>query len=370
MKARALWRLFAAFSPVFIFFACGSATCEIEGSVPAAGDGTMVYMLSADENYTPLDSAVVQGGRFRFERNADSPLLCMLLADKQAVGGPVVLEEGHVHVKMEQTMWRGGTFGNKVLQGFIDSRERAQNLASVTSPAFLRAMPVGKSMLDSLLTARADAERVFENYALAAIEQNVHNQLGIYMLSQCYESLDATVVNSFLLRVPKYLRDSRYDIVRSFTDQRLAAVNRRKATAVGCGYQNFELPDLSGEKVLFSNIVNKNKYTLLQFWASWCAPCRASLPQLAELYGKYRGKGFAVVGVSLDSSKDECAAAVSSMKLPWVQLCAPAGGCAELAAAYGVDAIPANVLVNKEGTIIARNLSCEEIETLLVEAVK
>ena len=370
MKTSALWRLFAAFSPVFLFFACSTATCEIEGSLPAAGDGTMVYMLSADENYTPLDSAVVQGGRFRFVRNAVSPSLCMLLADKQAVGGPVVVEEGCVRVKMEQTMWRGGTFANKVLQGFIDSRERAQNLASVTSPAFLRAMPVGKSMLDSLLTARADAERVFENYALAAIEQNVHNQLGIYMLSQCYESLDAAVVNSFLLRVPKYLRDSRYDLVRSFIDQRLAAVNRRKATAVGREYQNFELPNLSGEKVLFSNVVKKNKYTLLQFWASWCAPCRASLPQLAGLYGKFRSKGFAVVGVSLDSSKEECAAAVASMKLPWVQLCAPTGGCAELAAAYGVDAIPANVLVNKGGTIIARNLSCEEIETLLVEAVK
>lgn len=354
---------------VSMLFSCATGGYEINGYFPTAEDGTVVYMTSADETFTNLDSAVIKNGQFSFSGSSEGRKLCMLLVEKKAIGGPVVIEDGDITVRFGQGMLRGGTHGNDVLQRFVAGKEHLRNLQGVTSPEFLKNMPIGESMLDSLVTARDEAEKNLDTYALFAIEQNINNQLGLYMLSQAYSSMDIENLNAFLVRVPDYLRDARYDIMREYCDHRMASVKRRKATAVGCEYLNFELPDLSDKKVLFSTFVEGNRYTLLQFWASWCAPCLAELPALVKVYDEYKKSGFTVVGVSLDSDKEACAAACAGMKLRWVQLCAPSGGSSELAAAYGVDAIPANILVNDRGTIIARNISPEELARLLKESL-
>lgn len=366
MTTRRFLYLFASAS---MLFSCATGGYEITGYFPAAEDGTVVYMTSADENFTNIDSAVIKNGQFGFAGSSEGRKLCMLLVEKKAVGGPVVIEEGDITVRFGQGMLRGGTHGNEVLQRFVAGKEHLRNLQGVTSPEFLKNMPIGESMLDSLVAARDEAEKNLGTYALFAIEQNINNQLGLYLLSQSYASMEVENLNAFLVRVPDYLRDARYNLMREYCDHKIASVKRRKATAVGSGYVNFELPDLSDKKVLFSKIVEKNRYTLLQFWASWCAPCLAELPALAGVYDEYKKSGFAVVGVSLDSDKESCVAVCAAMKLRWVQLCAPSGGSGELASAYGVDAIPANVLVNDSGTIIARNISPEELARLLKESV-
>ena len=158
--------------------------------------------------------------------------------------------------------------------------------------------------------------------------------------------------------------------MNSYATHRLQAEKKRALTAVGQQYLNFELPDLSDKKVLFSNVVEAGKYTLLQFWASWCAPCRAELPAIEALHKKYNGKGLKVVGLSLDSDIKECRNAVSALGLSFTQLCNPAGGSSEVAAEYGIDVIPSNILINNKGVILGRNLSPAELDTLLGEALR
>lgn len=357
------------FIAVFVL-SCSTDGYKIEGSFPAAPDGTMVYMLNPNDELAVVDSAVVRGGEFEFSGGLYERSVRMLLAESEAVGGPVVLEPGKIVVNIDEEFVRGGTEGNEILQRFVVAKSHLENLEHATSPAFVKTMSMGKAMLDSLVDARKTAESNFMEYSLLAIEGNIDNGLGFYMISQVYQRMEIERLAQTLSRVPLYLHSSRFDVINSYVEHRLAAELRKRVMAVGQIYQNFELPDLSDKKVLFSDVVSANRYTLLQFWASWCAPCRAELPAIEKLHAKYRKRGVAVVGLSLDSDAEECRAAVSALGLSFMQLCNPDGGSSEVATAYGVDAIPSNILINRDGKIIARNLSPAELDTLIGNALR
>lgn len=113
--------------------------------------------------------------------------------------------------------------------------------------------------------------------------------------------------------------------------------------------------------MLLSDEVFANRYTLVLFWGSWCVDANEQLTMLSAAYGKYRSNGLQVVGVSLDESVDVCKAFVDDLQIAWPQLCNPAGGSAEVAAAYGVAELPAAVLINSKGTIIARMSTVDEM---------
>lgn len=128
--------------------------------------------------------------------------------------------------------------------------------------------------------------------------------------------------------------------------------------------------DLSGKEVKLSEVVKKNRYTLIDFWASWCGPCRMEIPYLVEAYAKYQSKGFEIYGVSLDEDKDAWKNAVQGMQMKWIQVSDLKGWHNEAAQAYGVQSIPANMLVDTEGKIVATNLRGEDVAHTLENLLK
>ena len=119
-----------------------------------------------------------------------------------------------------------------------------------------------------------------------------------------------------------------------------------------------------------SDIIAKNKYTLIDFWASWCGPCRREMPNVIAAYKEYNKKGFGIVGVSLDNDADKWKAAIKEMGMTWDHMSDVKGWQCEGAALYGVNSIPATVLVAQDGTIIERNLRGEAIKEKLAELLK
>ena len=119
-----------------------------------------------------------------------------------------------------------------------------------------------------------------------------------------------------------------------------------------------------------SDVVSKNKYTLIDFWASWCGPCRREMPNVVAAYKEYNKKGFGIVGVSLDSDAEAWKKAIKDMGMTWDHMSDVKGWQCEGAALYGVNSIPATVLVAQDGTIIARNLRGEAIKEKLAELLK
>lgn len=147
-------------------------------------------------------------------------------------------------------------------------------------------------------------------------------------------------------------------------------LNVLKKVAVGQKFTDFEMPDAKGEMHKLSEYVGNGKVVLIDFWASWCPPCRAEMPNLVKAYKDYKGKGFDIVGISLDSKADAWAKGVKDLNITWTQLSDLKGWQNGGAALYGVNSIPHTVLVDKDGTIIAKNLHGQELEDKIKEVLK
>jgi peroxiredoxin len=128
------------------------------------------------------------------------------------------------------------------------------------------------------------------------------------------------------------------------------------------------LPDLNGKTVSLSEF--KGKVVLLDFWASWCGPCRHNNPKLVKLYNKFHDKGFEIYGVSLDEDTKSWKKAVRNDKLSWVQVIDDKGWDAISIATYGINFIPSSFLIDREGVIRTINAEGSELESSVKDLLK
>lgn len=134
-----------------------------------------------------------------------------------------------------------------------------------------------------------------------------------------------------------------------------------KTVAVGQIAPDFTQNDPDGNPVKFSDVYSKNQVTLLDFWASWCQPCRAENPNVVAVFNEYKDKGFGVFGVSLDRDKNSWLKAIDADKLHWPQVSDLSYWDNTVAQMYAVEEIPTNLLVDKTGKIIAKNKTEDEL---------
>jgi len=132
-------------------------------------------------------------------------------------------------------------------------------------------------------------------------------------------------------------------------------------------YTDFALPGMHNNLVRVSDYVKNNKYTLIDFWASWCGPCRAEMPTVVKAYADYHTKGLEVIGVSLDNNHDAWVKAVNDLRMTWPQMSDLKGWECAGAQLYNVQAIPANVLVDQQGRMIAKDLRGSELLDKMAE---
>lgn len=136
--------------------------------------------------------------------------------------------------------------------------------------------------------------------------------------------------------------------------------------AIGQKFTDFELPAPGGELMSLSDVVGEN-YVLIDFWASWCGPCRRENPNVVRIFNEYHDKGFDIFGVSFDTSRDNWLKAVDDDKLSWHHVSDLNGWANAAGKLYGINSIPHTVLLDPDGTIVARNLSSEELEKKLAK---
>lgn len=135
-------------------------------------------------------------------------------------------------------------------------------------------------------------------------------------------------------------------------------------------YIDLALPGIGDNIVKVSDYVGKNKLVLIDFWASWCPPCRAEMPTVVRTYTDFHPKGLEVVGVSLDNNKDAWVKAVSELNMSWPQMSDLRGWDCEGAQVYNVRSIPANVLVDQHGRVIAKDLRGDDLYNKVAELLK
>ena len=128
---------------------------------------------------------------------------------------------------------------------------------------------------------------------------------------------------------------------------------------------SFTMPDINGNDVSVTDEFAKHKITVVDFWASWCGPCRQEMPNLVKTYNDYKDKGLGIIGVSLDEHKEQWADAVSTMNMTWTQLSDLQGWNNSAAKMYGIQAIPFTIIVDNTGKVIAAGLRGDDLTTFI-----
>lgn len=170
--------------------------------------------------------------------------------------------------------------------------------------------------------------------------------------------------------------DENYDFIKSVIEQNKDKVaesdytqeyfdkfNAYASVAVGAMAPDINLSTPEGKQISLSSL--KGKVVLIDFWASWCGPCRKENPNVVKIYNQYKSKGFEIYGVSLDRNKEDWVKAINDDKLTWIHVSDLKFWESEAAALYKVEAIPATFIVDREGKIVAKNLRGEQLEAFL-----
>ncbi|MBN9385802.1 MAG: TlpA family protein disulfide reductase [Chitinophagaceae bacterium] len=152
-------------------------------------------------------------------------------------------------------------------------------------------------------------------------------------------------------------------------DGEKTATAQEKTEAV-LKYEHFEMPDMAGKKISTSTLTAGKKYTFIDFWASWCVPCRAQGRALVPLYKRYRDQGFGVIGVSLDTDAIPWKKAIAADGYSWTNLSDLKGFESPVIKKFGINGIPRNILVDSKGAVVATDLHGKELEMKLAELFK
>lgn len=156
-------------------------------------------------------------------------------------------------------------------------------------------------------------------------------------------------------------------IREAYQKERQELLSSQKARAIGNKFTDIAMNDTTGRERRLSEWCGKGRYVLIDFWASWCGPCRAEMPNVTACYEKYHAKGLDIVAISFDTNKDAWLRAINTMKMPWVHLSDLAGWNSLGAKTYDIKGIPANILLDGEGNIIDNDLRDYMLEEKLVE---
>jgi peroxiredoxin len=147
----------------------------------------------------------------------------------------------------------------------------------------------------------------------------------------------------------------------------MAAQKMQAALAVGTKFPDFNEKDVTGKSLSIAS--DKGRVVLIDFWATWCPPCRAELPSVLATYRKYHDQGFEIIGVSLDQDQAKLTNFTKSMNMTWPQFFDGKGWQNKLAVKYGIESIPATFLLDGEGKIIGKELRGEELQAAVARAL-
>lgn len=339
----------------------------VTGTIEGATDGDTVFLATVQgRQLVHLDSAVIENGTFTFNGTQDTAAMRYITYQKEEVNllGKFYLENGTIRIKIGKEQDEvTGTPTNELYQGVMAGLDTIDK----------QYMDLQKSMEDSTLTdeqrtlIQQKMQEEIAKYMAAqkqAIADNITNIVGVDMLKDNFYNMSLEELEPLMPQIPaEFSNDER--IIRIKEN-----VIKMKSTAVGRKFTDFTMQTPEGKEVKLSDYVGKGKVVLVDFWASWCGPCRREMPNLVEAYKQFKDKNFEIVGVSLDRDVESWKAAIKTLNITWPQMSDLKYWDCEGAKLYAVSSIPHTMLVDGEGTILARGLHGQELMDKLAEVLK
>ena len=354
---------------VLVLVSCGKQAEKytVNGTIEGVEEGEAVLQKIESGQPVPVDTAQIASGQFTFTGSAEHPAFHLVYVNDNRVPVTFFLENGDItingHVDSLQNVEVKGSPLTDQFQKFNDgvpSNDRAQELQQ----EFMQARQSGdqqkmKELAGEYQAIMQEQQQYYKDY----VNENTDNAVGAFLGMNLAKSMGAdeldTLISSFQASLPghPYVQE-----MKNVADSKKEQAEAKSAIQVGKTAPNFTLPDTEGEEVSLNEF--EGKYVLLDFWASWCSPCRKENPNMVKAYKEFGGENFEIVGVSLDKTKDPWMKAIEEDNITWTQLHDPKG---EVANTYGVQSIPFTLLLNKEGEIIEKNLRGEALQNKLNE---
>ena len=359
--------------PVLVF---AQNTFSLKGQFTNLPASKTIYLIHVEDQGEKLDSAKVTNGKFEFNISLASPTLAILLLDHTGTdltsrNSPkdfyrFFIEAGNATLSTTDSISKAKLNGLEIFNVH-------QQLLSSSAPIEEQLVALNKEFLSYPEDKRRDPKftKGFQDRyeallaqrkeAIAAfILKNPSSYVSLYSLNGDLATEDMSV--DLVERTYNVLSD---DLKKTaLANAILTKLNLAKRTSIGVQAADFEAKTPAQIPIKLSNF--KGQYVLIDFWASWCGPCRQENPNVVAAYETFKDKNFTVLGVSIDEKEDAWVKAVKQDGLVWTQLL---DRTSEIANMYGINAIPKNFLVDPSGKIIAKNLRGAELMATLQEVL-
>ncbi|WP_423146797.1 redoxin domain-containing protein [Rubrolithibacter danxiaensis] len=376
------------YTVVLLLLASLGATAQsgpftINGKVGKYNPPAKVYFVYKNNSQNTADSSLVKNGVFQFKGTIKEPFPATLILDSKGSGFKNIspasnadvlnmyIEKGTITLESPDSISKAKISGSPL-------NKDGQELKAMLAPVQQKMLSLNQEWQSASEEKQKSTEfndEISKRYE--AIQQQQKDLLKSFIKSHpgSYVSLEA--LSAFAGPEPEYaevspLFNSLSANLRETTVGKAIgeALEGGKKTAVGAMAIDFTQNDVNGKPVKLSDF--RGKYLLLDFWASWCGPCRHENPNVVRVYNKYKDKNFTVLGVSLDrqNGKDAWLKAIKDDQLEWTQVSDLKFWNNKVAVLYGIRAIPQNFLIDPSGKIIAKNLRGEDLERKLAELIK
>ena len=354
--------------------AAGTLACSgnnVKYSIDGSGlnDGVMVRLVDQISGET-VDSAVVAEGAFSLKGKAPKDAFLKVAAEGDDWTFLLINDGKPVQVDYSDNSLQGSDLNNKLTE--CDHRNTDAYAEYQKLLEDFTALPEEEqeAKIDEFMPQYRAALEKYRDFYLGMIEENKDNLIPVAFVQQVRSLAGPDKFEEILSADAPYAKHPYVlDLKRKVeeAEAKQKAAEEKKQAVIGQKFLDLEEPDQDGNMHKLSEYVGQGRWVLVDFWASWCGPCKAEMPNVVAAYKKYHDKGFDVVGLSFDRDKEPWVKAITDWEMPWIHLSDLKYWNSVPHEVYGVNAIPDNLLIDPEGIIVARGLRGAALEAKLAE---